>query len=108
MNDLKDWLNKLDKTIESYYLASFDDKIFHTEKMKDLSVILFYLTKERIDYKKKWDAAYFEAKKNNSSTASERIADLDVPEMYMLRRLHEVGKSILDTMRSHVSLLKQE
>lgn len=104
--NLTEALKRYSEIVDTYDSISFDDKHAAGGLMKDLSVTLSYLTMERVSYQKKWNAVVFNHEGSNA--AGEKKADKEVPELYQLRRIHEAGKAILDTMRSHVSLLKQE
>jgi hypothetical protein len=103
---LKDALKRYDTIVDTYDSIPFDDKMATAELMKDMAVCLSYLTMHRIAYQKEWNKIVFEFKGTNA--AGERKADEAKPELYKLRRIHEAGKIIQDTMRSQISLLKQE
>lgn len=104
--NLSDALNRYNTIVDTYDSLSFDDKIATAELMKDMAVTLSYLTMNRIDMQRNWNREVFLFQGTNA--AAERFADEKVPELYKLRRIHEAGKAILDTMRSQISLLKQE
>ena len=103
---LKEALNKYNYIIDTYDGLSFSDKMETAELMKDMAVCLSYLTMHRIDAQKEWNSIVFNHQGTNAS--GERHADENVPQLYELRRIHEAGKAILDTMRSQISLLKSE
>jgi hypothetical protein len=106
--NLQYWLDRYNETVLDYDNLPFDQKMKSAELMKDMAVILSYLTMERIEVQKKWIAFIFNQKNTMSNAAAEKLADSKYPELYQLRRIHEAGKAILDTMRSQISLLKQE
>jgi len=103
---LQEALERYSSIVDTYDSLQFDDKVATAELMKDMAVTLSYLTMNRIQYQKKWNGVVFSFQGTNA--AGERKADQEVPELYQLRRIHDAGKSILDTMRSQISLLKQE
>lgn len=104
--ELKEALERYNTIVDTYDSIPFDDRMATAELMKDLAVCLSYLTMQRIVYQKEWNKIVFEFEGTNA--AGERKADESKPELYQLRRIHEAGKAILDTMRSQISLLKQE
>lgn len=104
--DLVTALEKYDQIVANYESISFDDVNGTTVLMKDMSICLSYLTMERVGFQKMWNAAVFTFKGTNA--AGEKYANEQYPQLYRLRRIHEAGKTIIDTMRSHVNLLKQE
>ena len=104
--NLKEALNKYNSIIDTYDGLEFDDKMVTAGLMKDMAVCLSYLTMHRIEAQKEWNSIVFNHVGTNAS--GERQADERVPQLYQLRRIHEAGKAILDTMRSQISLLKTE
>ena len=106
--DFNSALSRYRAIIDSYDALEFDDLHKTAELMKDMAVVLSYITMERNNYKKAWNSVIFESGKTMSNAAAKANADHQVPELYESRRIHEAGKHILDTMRSQVSLLKQE
>lgn len=73
----------------------------------EFAVILARLELEKVEYKKKWLGAYFEAKKSESSTAAEKIADNQVIELYQLRYILKGGYELLGMMRTTISSLRK-
>lgn len=103
---LEEALATYNEIIDRYEKIAFYDVSATSHAMKDLAVCLSYLTMHRIKYQKEWNAAVFNFEGTNA--AGEKHANEKVPALYKLRRIHEAGKSILDTMRTQISLLKQE
>ena len=107
--ELKEVLNEYTKTVQTYKETPFDDKIQTAELMKDMAIILSALTSYKVKNKIDWDGKCFNlVKEGMTGTAAEKIANQEFPDLDMLRQLLKAGNNILDTMRSHVSLLKSE
>ena len=104
--NLVEALEKYDQIVANYESISFDDVSGTTGLMKDMSICLSYLTMERIGFQKLWNGVAFNFKGTNA--AGEKEANEAYPQLYKLRRIHEAGKTIVDTMRSQIRLLKQE
>ena len=99
-------LKEYDNIVKDYKDISFDDVRGTSGLMKQMAVCLSYLTIERVAYQKLWNGVAF--KHVGTNAAGEKLATEAYPQLYQLRRIHEAGKNILDTMRSQISLLKQE
>lgn len=99
-------LKEYDQTIADYNAIDFDDKYGTAGLLKNLSIILSYITKERIEAQKRWNAHVYNFDGSNAS--GEKYANEQVPELYQLRKIYDVGKLVWETMRSHISLLKTE
>jgi len=107
--DLKEVLTEYLKNVESYKATPFENKIQTAELMKDMAIILSDLTNYKVKTKKLWDGKCFNlVKEGMTGTAAEKIANQEYPDLDMLRQILRAGNNILDTMRSHVSLLKSE
>lgn len=104
--NLSEALDRYNSIVDTYDSLQFDERMKSAELMKDLAVTLSYLTMHRIEAQKQWNGIVFNHEGTNAS--GERKADETVPQLYKLRRIHEAGKAILDSMRSQISLLKQE
>jgi len=106
---LNEVLEEYSKTVQAYKETPFEDKNQTAELMKDMSIILSALTSYKVKSKKDWDGKCFNlVKEGMTGTAAEKIANQEFPDLDMLRQLLKAGNNILDTMRSHVSLLKSE
>lgn len=103
--DLKEGLKNYTKIVESYGNTDFTDGMTILSLMKDLSVILSFLSHQKSIYHNKWIGITLE---ENSVAAGERKANKEVPELYHLRIIINTGYKVLDTMRSNLSYLKSE
>lgn len=106
--NLKESLELFYDNVAVYHSASIDDIDAINEAMKNISVSLVFLTKERVEFNKKWESCVFENSKNETTAKAKTIANKEVPELYELRRVHEAGQLLLKGIISHYSRLKQE
>lgn len=89
----------------------FDDIQELSTIMKNLSSDLFFLEKHRDDASRKYNQILFantNSPHNMSVNKAEILANEQCPELYMLRRIMTSGYKCLDSVRSHISALKQE
>lgn len=105
---LEETLAEYSKTVQSWKETPFDDLMQNAELMKDMAIILSDLTSHRVKFRKLWIKKVFELKDEMSVSASEKEADNEYPELYLLRQIINAGSNILDSMRSQCSLLKKE
>ena len=77
-----------------------------TEILRELSVCYSKLSDYRIEYHEAWIDIYNISTGTNAS--KEREADTKVKELYMLRRTLESTKILIDTVRSTLSVAKNE
>lgn len=105
--DLQETLEELTKSIHSYRETPFDELHQIAEIMKDIAILLYDLTRHKVKYKKNWNQVCFE-NRDMSVAAAEREANIKVPELDLIRQVMRAGNNALDTIRSHVSLLKAE
>ncbi len=106
--NLKESLKLFYDNVSLYHEASIDDIVAINEAMKNISISLVYLTKERVEFNKKWEAVVFNASKNMSNAAARNQANTEVPELYEIRRVQETGDTLLKAIISHYSRLKNE
>lgn len=104
---LQETLEELTKSIHEYRETPFDQVHQIAEIMKDVAILLYDLTRHKVKYKGDWNKVCFE-NRELSVAAAEREANNKVPELDMIRQVMRAGNNTLDTIRSHVSLLKKE
>jgi len=77
--------------------------------IKQLSTRLYYLETERAEYHKKFQGIIFKLTQEGKSVSrAENQAHVEVPEMYLLRRIMDAGYRVTDAMRTNISYLKHE
>ena len=106
--DLEEALKIFYESVEMYHKSEIDDINTINMAMKNISVALVYMTKERVEFNKKWEAIVFEKSKKMSNVAAKTIANNDVPELYKIRKVQETGQNLLKSIISHYSRLKNE
>jgi len=100
-------LNELAAIISGYHKEENPTGEQLNRGIKNISAILFYLTTERINAHKRYNAIMFD-KGNNSVSAQEIKAKEEVPELYELRHLIKSGYEVLNAMRSNLVSLRKE
>lgn len=103
--NLKETLDEYNSLIDTYKSLDWDSATEISSLLKDLSCVLAYLEGFRTEYYHKWIAI---SSQENTVSAGERKADIEVPELYMLRRIMTAGYKVLDAMRSNISYAKKE
>lgn len=77
--------------------------------MKNLSADLFFLENYRDQASRKYNQIlYVNSKEGMSVNKAEILAQEHCPELYMLRRIMTSAYKALDSIRTHISYLKQE
>lgn len=77
--------------------------------LKDLSGYLYYLEKERSEYHKRFEKIIYDKVSEGYSVArAENIANVQVPEMYLLRHVMDAAYRVCDAMRTNISYIKHE
>lgn len=108
MDSLENVLSEYNNTITCWRETPFDDLFKSAELMKDLAIILNNLSLHKIEYQIHWNKKCFELRDKMSVAASEKTANNELPELGKLRQVLKAGNNVLDSIRSQVSLLKQE
>ena len=108
---MEEIFNNIDSCIDTY--DSLEDKLVFNDLqvlhglIKTLSNNMFYLEAYRDEYKRKHDKAY-KSHFDQGTGKAKVLADIEVPEIYMIRRKMESAKVCWESMRSNASYLKNE
>ena len=79
------------------------------EVLRVITSNLYTLENERAEYKKRYEGIIYEETKEGSSVArAQNLAEVEVPELYMLRRVMEASYRVSDAIRTQISFLKSE
>jgi len=102
-------LNQIANIIELYN----DTDVFNgkelNKQLKELTARLYYIETIRTKAHKKFEFVIHEKVKEGFSVArATNEANVEVPEMYQLRRLLESGYRVCDAMRTNISFIKSE
>ena len=99
-------LEEINKAIDEYKNLDLFDYHQLSEILRTLTSNLFFLEAYRKDANEEWLKVYFET--DGTNAFRERIADNQVKELYMLRRLMTSAYKIVDALRSQISIYKKE
>ena len=109
---MEEILNEITNTIQDYKrmksVLVFNDTEYLSTLMKDLSSNLFFLEAHLSDARDEYYSTIVKLLKNHSATEAEKRAKDLHPEKRMLERFLTSGYKVLDSIRSHISLLKTE
>ena len=100
-------LNDLAAIIDGYHKEGNPTGEQLNKSIKNVSSILFYLTTERINAHKRYNAIMFN-KGQNSVNAQEIVAKEKIPELYELRHIIKAGYETLNAMRSNLVSIRKE
>lgn len=102
-------LNRIAELIEEYNSTDIFDGNTLNKQLKELTSRLYHIetmrTKAHEDYEK---IIHNKVAEGFSVARATNEANVEVPEMYKLRRLLESGYRVVDSMRTNISFLKSE
>ena len=102
-------LERIAELIEEYNNTNIFNGNKLNEQLKELTSRLYYIetirTKAHEDYEK---VIHTKVAEGFSVARATNQANIEVPEMYQLRRLLESGYRVVDAMRTNISFLKSE
>ena len=102
-------LNRIAELIEEYNSSDIFDGNTLNKQLKELTARLYHIetmrTKAHEDYEK---VIHNKVAEGFSVARATNEANVEVPEMYKLRRLLESGYRVVDSMRTNISFLKSE
>ena len=99
-------LKKITDLVETYESGTWVSADNLRGMLRELSANYYYLTKLNIEAYQQHNAIQF---KHNGSVASGAIlADTEVPELRMSRKILEATQNVLWSMRSELSIIKNE
>ena len=68
---------------------------------------MYYLAQHRIDFYKQWQREYFSCNET-SDAARTKHSERSTPELYQCRQIMKVVDSIMNGIRSQISIYKKE
>lgn len=109
MSDFNKALDHITKEIKRYReLKELDGNIL-TELIQQITATLFYLEKERANYHAAWQSIVHKLiLEGKSVSRAENEAHVQVPEMYMLRRIMDSAYEVVGAIRTNISFLKSQ
>lgn len=102
-------LTNITKAVDDYHdLPQIDmDAKDLSNILKRLQSNMYYLAQYRIDFHKQWHHEYFTCNES-SDAARTKHADRTVKEIYTCRQIMKVVDSIMNGIRSQISIYKKE
>ena len=110
-------MTNFEKTLENLttYIQAYDDVSLNDGEnlnflLQKINTALFYLENERANFKKQYEQRIYELTTDKKMTVSRAVnfAEVEVPELYFLRRIMDSGYRISDAIRTNISFLKSE
>lgn len=110
MRNFEKTLSELTEYIQAYDDIALNDGDGLNHLLQKINISLFYLETERANFKKAYEMKVFDLTTNKKMTVARAInfAEVDVPELYLLRRIMDSGYRISDAIRTNISFLKYE
>lgn len=110
MKNFEQELENLVMYIQAYEDTSLNDGESLNELLQKINVTLFYLEKERSNFKKIFEKRVFELTTDKKMTVARALnfAEVEVPELYLIRRIMDSAYRISDAIRTNISFLKSE
>ena len=106
---MQDQLNKITTIIDWYETAEIQHLEALNKALKSLTSQLYHLEVERALYHDKYQNVIYNLTKENVSVArAENQANIEVPEMYLLRRIMSAAYRVADSIRTNISFGKTE
>lgn len=96
-------ISNLIETYESGVWKSIEDLRI---MQRELTANNYYLTKHNIEYFQKYNAVQYKHK--GSVSAGKILAEEQVPELRMIRKIMEATENVMWSMRSEISIIKKE
>lgn len=110
MKELEQTLSDLTTYIIAYDDTSLNDGDNLNFLLKKITTTLAFLESPRAKYKLAFERKVYELTKDKKMTVNRAInvAEVEVPELYLLRRVMDSGYKLVDTIRTNISYLKYE
>jgi hypothetical protein len=110
MTNFEQTLEKLTSYIQAYDDVSLNNGENLNYLLQKINTSLFYLETERSNFKNQYEMKVFDLTTNKKMTVARAInfAEVDVPELYMLRRIMDSAYRCSDAIRTNISFLISE
>lgn len=106
MKSLTESLETISSIVQEYESGAFKTAEALSAMHRELTANMFYLSKFQVDFKSDWQKAYWNAEGSNVNR--ERIADTEVPELYMCRKILEAAKGVSISMTTELQIMKND
>ena len=99
-------LNRVTDIVDKYNNLTINSGAELSDLLRRLTCELFYLERFRSDYQEKHNNIMHNEKGAVSKALI--LANEEVPELYMLRRVMNAAYRVVDALRSNISYIKKE
>jgi len=101
-------LLKIDSIIEHYNSGAWVNVDNLRTLLRELSVCHYHLTSVNIEAYNNWNALIHNRKQGTSVASAKVIADAQVPELRMTRKILESVKNVVYSMQQELSIIKRD
>lgn len=102
-------LEELHSYIKQYYESDLSDGVELNQILQKVTSLLYTLENLRSEMHDKHQTIIFNlVKEGNSVASSVNQANVEVPQMYQLRRIMDAAYEVVGAIRTNISYLKQE
>lgn len=113
MKTLESILGEIDKIVNQYESGAYNSPEKLRELQRSLSINMYHLTKEKIDYKKLWNATVFgrgtqENGKKESVASAESRADNLYPQLDKTKEILDALKNVSISMTNELKIMQNE
>ena len=103
---MQEILQKITNLIETYESGVWVSADNLRVMLRVLTANNYYLTKHNIEYFQKYNAIQYKHK--GSVSSGKVLAEEQVPELRMIRKIMEATDNVIWSMRSELSIIKKE
>ena len=103
---MQEILHKITNLIETYESGVWVSAENLRVMLRELTANNYYLTKHNIEYFQKYNAIQYKHK--GSVSSGKVLAEEQVPELRMIRKIMEATDNVIWSMRSELSIIKKE
>ena len=103
---MQEILQKITNLIETYESGVWVSAENLRVMLRELTANNYYLTKHNIEYFQKYNAIQYKHK--GSVSSGKVLAEEQVPELRMIRKIMEATDNVIWSMRSELSIIKNE
>ena len=103
---MQEILQKITNLIETYESGVWVSAENLRIMLRELTANNYYLTKHNIEYFQKYNAIQYKHK--GSVSSGKVLAEEQVPELRMIRKIMEATDNVIWSMRSELSIIKNE
>lgn len=103
---MEEILTKITAIIETYESGAWVSADNLRVMLRELTANNYYLTKYNIEYFQKYNAIQYKHK--GSVSAGKILAEEQIPELRMIRKIMEATENVMWSMKSELSIIKNE